>query len=148
MQKSKSFLAGPLVASGWWRVASWPPISLSPIRIHRYPKTLTPDTSHPGSYQALPASVAFLSSVASAQEDERGLVILKPSHPRRPVLRLDSAGHGPGTGRIKLPTPLQRPQLFKAHLPDRPIKKDSIDMTVVPVQTKRTHPPRNTTVRP
>ena len=33
-------------------------------------------------------------------------VILKPSHPLGPVLRLDTAGYSPGTGRVNVAVPL------------------------------------------
>ena len=33
-------------------------------------------------------------------------VILKPSHPLGPVLRLDTAGYSPGTGRVNVEVPL------------------------------------------
>ena len=62
-------------------------------------------------------------------------VISKSSHPFGPVLRPDAAGSGPRTGRVKLGMPLQCPQLLESDLSDRPIHKQTIDKTVVSVDT-------------
>ena len=40
------------------------------------------------------------------------LVVLKASHPLRPVRRLDEAGFGPRPCRVELAMPFQCPQLF------------------------------------
>ena len=45
------------------------------------------------------------------------LVVLKSSHPLRPVFRLHTAGFGPAVGRVVQPMPFQHPQLFKAYFP-------------------------------
>jgi hypothetical protein len=46
---------------------------------------------------------------ASSQELEGCLVILKASHPFRPIIRLDTTSLRPGTMNIEIFVPIQRP---------------------------------------
>ena len=50
-----------------------------------------------------------------------------------PVFGQDAAGFGPGTCRIELSVPFQRPEFFEANLSDGPIKEKTVDVPVVPV---------------
>ena len=61
-------------------------------------------------------------------------VILKPSHPRRPVFGLHTSGDGPGAGRVKFRVPLERPILLYAHLPHRPVQKEHVNAATVTIQ--------------
>ena len=76
-------------------------------------------------------------------------ILFESSHPLGPVLRLDSAGHGPGSGCVKFRMPLERPVLLYAHLSHRPVLKELvIAATAVTVQADHldaAYPPINAT---
>ena len=60
-------------------------------------------------------------------------------HPIRPVVLLDTAGHGPGTMNVIVLMPFECPQLFEIDFPDRPIQESTIYRCVVPVKTDTPH---------
>lgn len=67
-------------------------------------------------------------------------VILKASHPFRPVFGVDAAGLGPDVGRAELAMPPECPQFLKPDLPDRTaIQKKAVYIAVMPVDADQTH---------
>ncbi len=67
------------------------------------------------------------------------LVVLEPSHPLRPVGRLDPAGFSPRVAYVKASMPLKSPQLLKPNLPDGEIQKNAVCVLTVPIETKTLH---------
>ena len=63
-------------------------------------------------------------------------IILTSSHPLRPVLWSDAAGVRPGPGAIELRVPVQRPQFLETNLPHGPIKKKTVDMSIVAIHAE------------
>jgi hypothetical protein len=72
-------------------------------------------------------------------------VVLKPSHPLGPILRLDAAGFGPTAGRVKISVPFQCPEFFEPDPSYRPIQEKAVYMPVVPVYAKGFHTTAHTT---
>ena len=66
-------------------------------------------------------------------------VVLEPSHPLRPVGRLDSTGCGPRTVYVEVSMPFERPQLLKADLPDREVQENTVYIAIVSVHTETLH---------
>ena len=68
----------------------------------------------------------------AAPVDEGGRrlsVVFEPSHPRRPVFRLDRAGFGPGSGGIVRAVPFEGPEFLQAHSPNGPTHEDALVRT-------------------
>ncbi len=61
------------------------------------------------------------------------LIVLKSSHPLRPVGRLSAAGCRPDTLNIKVAVPIERPKLLQTYLPHIKIQKNGIYGAFVPV---------------
>ncbi len=66
-------------------------------------------------------------------------VVLKPSHPYRPVLGLDTAGFGPMACRVEMSMPFKLPQLFESELSYGPVGEQSVDKPIVPIKTEPLH---------
>jgi len=66
-------------------------------------------------------------------------IVLESPHPLRPVFGLDAAGLGPGVRCVEFAAPLQRPELFEAHLAHGPIEEKAVDGAVVTVYAERLH---------
>jgi len=62
------------------------------------------------------------------------LVVLKLSHPLRPVFGLHASGSRPGIRHVPLEMPLERPKLFDPDFSNRPIQEQAVYIPVVPVQ--------------
>lgn len=61
------------------------------------------------------------------------LVVLKVPHPFRPVFGQHSTCFCPRSTRVRSTIPFQRPKLLETNSPDRPIHKQTIDVTIVPI---------------
>ena len=68
------------------------------------------------------------------------LVVPESSHPLRPVFLNDAAGRSPVAGSVEVAMPFQSPQLLESDLPDRPIHKNAVNITFMPIDTEMRHP--------
>jgi len=67
-------------------------------------------------------------------------VVLKTSHPLRPVIGQDAASLGPEAPGVKVRMPFQRPQLLDADLAHGPVHEQGVDKPAVAVDAEGPHP--------
>ncbi len=63
-------------------------------------------------------------------------VIPEAAHPLRPGFGAGAAGFCPGPRRVKLPMPLERPQLLDAYFSEREVEESNIDRSLVAGKAK------------